>query len=111
MVLLLSAEASVKAAILLLAGTYFIHVLRQHGLLINKSSILGFDCVQNNWRISMQQGVYSAKLCGDSTITSVAMVLRFQIEGAFSKHSCLIMRDSLATDNYRELMVLLKISS
>lgn len=47
-------------------------------------------------------------LSGDSTITSIVSILRFRQEGKFLKQSCVIFKDALSADMYRQLIVRIK---
>lgn len=90
-------------------STYGGYVLWRYGWLRSQHSILGIkQHPDDSWSLYTPDEIYAATLCGDSTVTSVVSALRFQVSGQWRQRSCIIFRDSLEQDQYRRLLVVLK---
>lgn len=86
------------------------HVFWKFGLLRAKSSILSIRRQDDGrWQVSTQENTYLADMKGDSTVSGIASALRFRVEGSLLPVSCIIFRDSLLPEEYRRLLVLLKL--
>lgn len=57
------------------------------------------------WQVTTHTMQYTATLRGDSTVTSLIAVLRFNIENKRRPWSCVVFRDALSADAYRQLMI------
>ncbi len=60
------------------------------------------------WQLTMKNQRYDVVLRGDSTVTTLLSVLRFQLPQRYFCQSCLIFRDALTADDYRRLLVALR---
>lgn len=107
--LLLPIPGWVRWPVLLLLFLYGIHLIRQHALLTAPDSVLGFKKLdESRWQIITHRAVYEGKLLGDSLVSQVVSVLRFSVQGKRTPLSCVIWRNSLPSDDYRKMIVLLK---
>ena len=61
-----------------------------------------------SWHIVLRQEVLIGDLQGESTVTSLLCVLRFQISEKSKKCSFVIFNDSMTPENYRRFIVHLK---
>lgn len=96
---------------LLIAVAYVGYILWRFGLLLSHDAIISIRHHSNGeWRLKTRRSEYPATILGDSTATTRVMVLRFKVVGHFWQQSCVIFRDSLSADAYRQLLVLLKTS-
>lgn len=63
---------------------------------------------KGRWLISSNNQVRSASLRGDTTVTARVSVLRFRIDNQIWPKSYVIFRDALAPDQYRKLIVIMR---
>lgn len=90
--------------ILLIVYTY--HIYQQFGSLNANTAVRGIEChPEGGWLVNMPHSSQRAVLRGDSVVTSVVTLLRFQCQQEKRSLSCLIFPDSLAPDLYRQLLV------
>lgn len=61
-----------------------------------------------NWQVTTNSIVTSAVLRGDSTVTTVVAVLRFDFASRTRPVSCMIFRDSMGAEEYRRLVGLVR---
>ncbi|MDR3477069.1 MAG: hypothetical protein P4M14_03470 [Gammaproteobacteria bacterium] len=110
LVLIISLNLNRWARAFLLAVTmrYGISIIRNYGLLTGGPAISKLTFDASGWLLHDRLRTSSAELCPDSTITTWLCILRFQITGQKQKRTCLIFRDSLAADTYRQLLVQLR---
>ena len=88
---------------------YGIPILRCDVLLRGQQSILQLQCDSNGrWCIDTRCNQFSTELLGSSTVTSWVSVLRFRDEISKKIKNCVIFNDALATDDYRQLLVMLR---
>ena len=81
----------------------------RYGLLRSKHSILSLSYQSDGrWHLHTKNAVYVAQLRGDSTVTHLVAILRFQVTNQYWPQSCLVFRDSLERDEYRRLLVVLR---
>jgi hypothetical protein len=100
-----------KAAIMLLTAAYGLSIIWQHGLLKGKNSLVSLSKNQTVWHIATRDAIFSAELCGDSTITTLVSILKFRTANSKTLLSCVIFCDALPTNNqYRHLIVQLRTS-
>jgi len=57
------------------------------------------------WSILDKKRIYAATLCGSSTVTKMICILRFKILDEKLKRSCILFRDSMEAEQYRQLLV------
>jgi len=60
------------------------------------------------WYLSRSGQQYPSILLGSSTITTLACVLRFSLEAKKKVFSCVVFKDSINIDQYRQLLVRLR---
>ncbi|TAK73040.1 MAG: hypothetical protein EPO11_09235 [Gammaproteobacteria bacterium] len=78
----------------------------QFGLLRSPHAIVGMvHCQEDKWLVRTPKTTYLAELRGDSTLTRWVCLLRFQPSHRFWAASCLVFRDSLEADHYRQLLI------
>lgn len=99
---------------LFILGILFIYIgsiMWRYVFLLSRHSIMGIRrCDEGDWYVQTKGRIYKAALCGDSTLTTFVSILRFRIQGQFWPKSSIVFRDSLGEDQYRHLLVLLKIT-
>lgn len=92
----------IKALLVFCLMSYFVWNLYSH----RQWKGIGQD--QNGWYIERRAEKNYVNLAGDSTVTGFVTILRFKRQEKYFKESCLIFRDSLPADLYRQLIVRLK---
>lgn len=93
------------AAVLLYSGW----IVGRDVLQLSTSSITAIRYEnEHTWFLSTRNHTWQATLRGDSTVTSWLAILRFQVPQRMFPVACVIWRDALTADRYRELRVLLK---
>ena len=95
---------------------YGIHFFWSYGCLRGSSSVLAVRYRENiGWLIKTPTNNFLANIKGDTTVTAWASILRFRIERRSvipaTSFSCVIFKDALDQDEYRKLMILLKITA
>lgn len=107
--LLLPVPGWVRWPLLLLCFLYGMHLISHHALLTAPDSVLGFKKLdESRWQIITRRAVYEGKLLGDSLVSQVVSVLRFSVQGRRAPLSCVIWRNSLPSDDYRKMIVMVK---
>lgn len=84
------------------------YILYQYGFLMSKYSIKQLILNPEVCLLRTEAGEFSAKLCGDSTITTKLCILRFKVANQWLKRSCLITQDALEQGSYRQLTITLR---
>jgi len=108
-VLCLSLSLWLKGIGILLIIAYGFSVIWKFGLLRSRHSIMALRRHENgHWRLHRLENECTAVLRGDSTITGIMSILRFQVPDYYWPQTCIIFRDSLGPDVYRQLLVVLK---
>ena len=101
----------VKLLLLGLLCLYGANIIWKFGLLRSKTAVLGVILQSEGlWHIYIGKQSYPAKLMGNSTVTGFVSILRFQVLGSFWPKSCVVFSDSVDSDHYRQLLVLLRMS-
>lgn len=98
----------VKLAGLALMYVYGIKIYTQHISLSNDIAITGLKCHADGWLLQTKQASLQATLCGESTITHIVSVLRFQTQQQKRSVTCVAFRDSFEPGIYRELILAVK---
>lgn len=93
-------------AVLLLRNGF--SVWREHAAMTGGRSIYRLIGEAGRWQLQDRLGQYSAELCPESTVTSVVCFLVFRLNGIGRKRTCLVFRDALSKDIYRQLLVYLR---
>lgn len=86
-------------------GAYGTAIFWRYALLRAQLSVTGVAQLEHGqWQVITVGGNVNAVLRGDSTVTSLVSVLRFDFPGERRPVSCIICRDSLRADGYRRLL-------
>ena len=81
-------------------------VFNRHVLLRSSDSILRLRKLnRESWQLTTREGAVDANLRGDSTVTAFVSVLRFETVNGERLLTCIIFKDSLPADAYRQLVV------
>lgn len=100
-----------KFLIGLVISIYSGKLIWQFGLLQTKHAIRALRCYSNGrWQVHTPHQIYDAILRKDSTVTPVITILRFQIPKKRLPISCVVLPDSLPTNLYRRLRVVVRFS-
>lgn len=99
-----------KLAGMILLTIYAIVAMQRYAYLSSRQSIkaIQFDRTLKRWMVYTNADTYSTTLCGDSILTTWVMVLRFRLPNRWWPISCLIFKDSLTSQQFRELAILLR---
>lgn len=81
-------------------GQYLFTLARQKVRLVYTS--------EGKWLFEDKNITLEGTLRGDSTVTPYVSVLRWQINGQKSVKNLIIFRDSLSKNDYRQLMVIIR---
>jgi hypothetical protein len=102
----LSISLLMKCVTLFFVSFYGCILIWHFGLLKASDSIVRLRRLSNgDWQVQSNQRVYEATLKGDSTVTTVVSILRFQAENKRFPITCVIFPDSLLSGVYRQLLV------
>ncbi len=94
---------------IILIAAYGIFILIDVGLRWSPRSIIALRRHPDGmWLLQTPEKHYEGALRGDSTVTQWISVLRFQIPQQYKPKTCIIFRDSLEPDEYRRLLVILR---
>jgi hypothetical protein len=111
-ILTLAISTPLKVILLTFTAGYGILLFGRHSLLIHhKQAVTGLKLNQDGWFLITNSGVHSVEIGGESTITLFACILRFQLTNSKQKRSCIVLNDSLKSDDYRRLVVHLRTST
>ena len=87
---------------------YMGHMLWRYGFLFGKHSIVKVGFSRGLWMLQTNEETYEGLvLCEDTLVTTILTVLRFRTEGV-RPLSCMVWRDSLTVERYRQLRVIIK---
>lgn len=85
----------------LVAYSYLI--FKRDILLRDKLSVKSIKKLEEGqWQIATPSGIFESALRGDSLVTNLVSILRFEVKGKVI--SSVLFRDSLKDDNYRRLI-------
>jgi hypothetical protein len=101
--LCLSLSLVLKIAGIIFLLAYGIHLFR------NRQPIKTIK-YNGEWSIERNNILTEASLQGDSIVTGYVSILRFRIVGSRRTLSCVIFRDALQMDEYRQLLVILRMT-
>lgn len=108
-VVTIKANIWIKLLVLALLAFYGSYTFLRYALLKTRDSILALQLVSGNeWQVTTRAGVQSMEVQGDSTITPWLSVLRFKVSGKRSALSCIVLKDSLPDEEYRQLVAILR---
>lgn len=104
-VVLLALPFWVKALMLAALIGYGAPIYWRFALLRGALSVLEIAKLdQKRWRVSLRDDEFDSELRGDSTITNLVCVLRFNMPGRRTPLVCIVFRDALSSDDYRRLV-------
>jgi hypothetical protein len=84
---------------------YGIYQVWRTALLKHRLSIISLRCHRDGrWHLYRPSTMLAATLRGDSTVTGMVSVLRFQVEKHRLPITCLVFKDALGSDRYRQLL-------
>ncbi len=63
----------------------------------------------NGWYLKKAGEKLYVTFLGQSTVTSMVSILCFSEEGKYLKQSCMIFKDAMPSDRYRQLVVMLSV--
>lgn len=109
-VFILSITIIVKIICILLISCYSYFILHRYILLRDKKSVVALHYHRKAmWLIQLNDGETVAKLLGDSTVTGIISILRFEIPHKRFPIACIIWRDSMQLGHYRQMMMCAKL--
>jgi hypothetical protein len=88
--------------------TYGGHVLWDRALLQHGHSLLRMSYDGGTWQLQDRIRTWQAEICGESTITSFLSILRFTAPNKRKKRTCLVFKEVLGSQTYRQLIVILR---
>lgn len=92
-----------------LFSIYGAYIFRRTLLLKHNESIISLRSLHDgNWLLHLLGKEVRGVLRGDSTITAFVAVLRFQVDNQRLPLTCMVFKDSLERDQYRQLLVIVK---
>jgi hypothetical protein len=97
-----------KGFLILLVLSYGSRLFWNRALLQGGDSILRLSYDSERWELQDRIKTWNAELCGESTITHFLSILRFTTPNKRKKRTCLIFKDALGQDRYRQLVVILR---
>ena len=103
--LMLPMELWLRTLIFAALVVYGARIFWRFALLRSKHSVIKLsNLTGKRWELTIHGETVEGILRGDSTITTVVSVLRFDIRGSRWPLSCMVFRDSLRGDDYRRLI-------
>lgn len=104
-ILLLPVVFWLKTLFLAVLIVYGIFLFQKFALLRAAFSVVGLQKQDGKqWRVETRTAVFDAVLRGDSTVTTLVSVLRFDVSGQRRPVVCMVFRDSLPAEEYRRLI-------
>lgn len=108
-VMALSFALWMKGIAVLAIALYGWHLLWAVALMHGKFSVTRFKRLDDGrWSLHTPGGIYDADLLGDTTVTNVVSVLRFQVPNRRLPLSSVVFKDALINRDYRQLLVVLR---
>lgn len=98
-----------KILLMTIVAVYGLKIITKDILLRNKASIIAIQKnTSREWLLQTNTRIVTANLLGESIVTPYLCILLFKT--AFQKRAipCIICRDSLGQENYRRLLVTLR---
>jgi hypothetical protein len=87
-------------------------IFRQYALLRGSFSVIRLKKMEEKrWQVITPSRVFECALRGDSVVTTVVSVLRFNIPGKHLPLVSVVFRDSLRAEDYRRLVAALRMDS
>lgn len=98
-----------KGLLLLVVFAYLAHIYWHFACLKAAFSITELKHIEaKQWQLRSPSGIYEAVLRGDSTVTGLVSVLRFEVQDSGAKLNCLVFPDSLQPFEYKQLLLILR---
>lgn len=97
-----------KTILMGLVFFYSGYLFWRYGLLRHKKSVLNLSISQKGIFVTTRSKHFWAELCGDSVVTTWVLVLRLKRENKIFKYVCVIFKDALDHQTYRQLRVALR---
>jgi hypothetical protein len=108
--LCLALSISLKLAGSLLLLSYGGYLFWYQGLLQGKQVITALQPMgDHRWLVSQSEQKVEATLLGDSTVTNWVAILRFRLLNRRRAVSCVVFKDALKPEQYRQLLVILRL--
>lgn len=105
----LSLSAWLKSVLIIGTLAYAIWILWIAGLMKSSRSIIGLQLLAGGvCKLHYPLHTTAAEIKRDSTVTTALCVLRFIVPGKRLRPSCVIFKDSLDQEKYRQLLVWLR---
>lgn len=102
---LLPLDLAVRILLFAALVIYSTTLLWRFALLKAKLSVLGFKKLEGKrWQVTLGACVKEGVLRGDSTVTNLVSVLRFDLHGIRRPVTAMVFRDSLSADDYRRMV-------
>jgi hypothetical protein len=103
--LMLPVQFWLRTLIFAVLIVYGAQIFWRYAWLRSKNSVIKLiNLTGKRWELTIHGETVEGILRGDSTITTVVSVLRFDISGSRWPLSCMVFRDSLRGDDYRRLI-------
>lgn len=98
-----------KSILMINTLAYGIGILRSIGLMKSTHSIIGLQLLaEGSCKLFYPLHTITAEIKKDSTVTTALCVLRFIVPGKRLHPACVIFKDSLDREKYRQLLVWLR---
>lgn len=105
----LSLPGLVKILLIIITLAYGTASLWVTGLMKGTRSIIGLQLLtEGGCQLHYPSHTITAAIEKDSTVTAVLCVLRFKVPGQRLRPSCVIFKDALEGEKYRQLLVWLR---
>lgn len=94
-----------KALLFAVLCVYGVALFMRFALLRTQQAVIALKKLDGkSWQVVTRARVFDSILRGDSTITTLVSVLRFDVSGLKRPLVCIVFRDSLPADDYRQLV-------
>lgn len=108
-IVLLPFAGWLKILLLALLLGYGFFLMLKFALLRTAFSVTALEKMDaKRWQLQMRAGKFDAILRGDSTVTTLVSVLRFDVSGQKFPLVAIVFRDSLPADDYRRLVATIR---
>jgi hypothetical protein len=90
---------------------YSAQALWQHGMLRSNASVMALRYFpKGDWQFDTREGQFFGKILGESTVTSVLMILRLRDVRNGKIYNVLILPDTLSRNEFRQLIMRVRFS-
>ncbi len=95
--------------LLVVLSCYGFFLLYKFALLRAAFSVTALKKIDGKrWQVITRAGALDSILRGDSTVTTLVSVLRFDVSGQKRPLVCMVFRDSMPADDYRRLVATIR---